>query len=119
MLYAAGRLNHMCRFYRNRSSKTIGSIWSKFEEVKRWYDGYQIEISVYNPNAVVNLMLEGEFQSYWSEPHPTGDCSADPNMGFFDGLEKPYQKCFSGDHVQLMLPLFRTIPLASSIQTMC
>lgn len=29
-----------------------------FEEVKRWYDGYQLgKYHVYNPNAVVNLCL--------------------------------------------------------------
>ena len=38
-----------------------------FAEVRRWYDGYQLgKYHVYNPNAVVSLMTEGEFQSYWS-----------------------------------------------------
>ena len=38
-----------------------------FEEVRRWYDGYQLgKYHVYNPNAVVNLMFDGDFQSYWS-----------------------------------------------------
>ena len=39
-----------------------------FTEVKRWYDGYQLgKYHVYNPNAVVNLMADGSFQSYWNE----------------------------------------------------
>ncbi|MCI5828233.1 MAG: ATP-binding protein [Lachnospiraceae bacterium] len=39
-----------------------------FDEVKRWYDGYQLgDFHVYNPNAVVCLMQEGSFQSYWSQ----------------------------------------------------
>ena len=38
-----------------------------FLEVKRWDDGYQLgKYHVYNPNAVVNLMTDGNFQSYWS-----------------------------------------------------
>ena len=38
-----------------------------FAEVKRWYDGYQLgKYHVYNPNAVVNLMFDSDFQSYWS-----------------------------------------------------
>ena len=38
-----------------------------FEEVQRWYDGYSIsEEHVYNPQAVVSVMMWGEFQSYWS-----------------------------------------------------
>ena len=39
-----------------------------FEETARWYDGYafrQIE-HIYNPNSVVNAMLDGEYDSYWS-----------------------------------------------------
>lgn len=36
-----------------------------FEEVKRWYDGYLLaNVHVYNPKAVVSLMMWGEFQSY-------------------------------------------------------
>ena len=58
-----------------------------FTEVKRWYDGYQLgKYHVYNPNAVVNLMADGNFQSYWS-----GTASYDSivpliNMDF-DGLK--------------------------------
>ena len=39
-----------------------------FEEVKRWYDGYLLrDHQVYNPRAVVSVMLRGEYKSYWSE----------------------------------------------------
>ena len=39
-----------------------------FEKVKRWYDGYLLkDYQVYNPRAVVSVMLRGEFRSYWSE----------------------------------------------------
>ncbi len=39
-----------------------------FEKVKRWYDGYFLNnYHVYNPRAVVSVMLKGEFKSYWSE----------------------------------------------------
>lgn len=39
-----------------------------FDEVKKWYDGYLLKDSqVYNPRAVVSVMLNGEFKSYWSE----------------------------------------------------
>ncbi|WP_370823991.1 AAA family ATPase [Clostridium sp.] len=39
-----------------------------FEKVKRWYDGYLLkDYQVYNPRAVVSVMLKGEFKSYWSE----------------------------------------------------
>ena len=38
-----------------------------FDEVKRWYDGYLLkDYQVYNPRAVVSVMLREEFRSYWS-----------------------------------------------------
>lgn len=39
-----------------------------FTETARWYDGYSFRRvkHVYNPNSVVNAMLDGEFDSYWS-----------------------------------------------------
>ena len=48
--------------------KELCKVYNKdFTEVKRWYDGYQLgAYQVYNPNAVVNTMIDGNFQSYWS-----------------------------------------------------
>jgi len=71
----------------------------RFEEVKRWYDGYQIgKYHVYNPNAVVNLMLEGEFQSYWSGTASYEAIVPLINMDF-DGLKSAVIEMLSGDHV--------------------
>ena len=39
-----------------------------FSEVKRWYYGYLLgDYHVYNPCAVVNLIFQGTFQSYWTQ----------------------------------------------------
>lgn len=39
-----------------------------FEEVRRWYDGYLLDdYHIYNPKAVVNVILSGKFKSYWSD----------------------------------------------------
>ena len=36
-----------------------------YEEVKKWYDGYRLgQYHINNPNAVVNLMLIGEFTGH-------------------------------------------------------
>ena len=36
-----------------------------FDKVKMWYDGYLLrDYQVYNPRAVVSVMLKGEFKSY-------------------------------------------------------
>ena len=78
-----------------------------FTEVKRWYDGYQLgKYHVYNPNAVVNLMVDGNFQSYWS-----GTASYDSivpliNMDF-DGLKSAVIEMLSGDHVPVDVTSFQ------------
>lgn len=43
-----------------------------FDTVKMWYDGYRLsgngkKYRIYNPKAVVSVMLWGDFQSYWSQ----------------------------------------------------
>ena len=78
-----------------------------FEEVKRWYDGYQLgNYHVYNPNAVVSLMADGEFQSYWS-----GTASYDGivpliNMDF-DGLKTAIIEMLSGASVEVDVGSFQ------------
>ena len=78
-----------------------------FAEVKRWYDGYQLgKYHVYNPNAVVNLMMEGEFQSYWSV---TGSYEAIVpfiNMDF-DGLKTAVIEMLSGGSVEVDVTSFQ------------
>lgn len=39
-----------------------------FQETARWYDGYSFRRikHIYNPNSVVNAMLDGEYDNYWS-----------------------------------------------------
>ena len=39
-----------------------------FSKTKHWYDGYLLEqYQVYNPKAVVELMIWNKFLSYWSD----------------------------------------------------
>ena len=78
-----------------------------FTEVKHWYDGYQLgKYHVYNPNAVVNLMADGNFQSYWS-----GTASYDSivpliNMAF-DGLKTAIIEMVSGASVEVDVGSFQ------------
>ena len=79
----------------------------EFEKVKRLYDGYQIgTYHVYNPNAVVNLMLEGEFQSYWSGTASYEAIVPLINMDF-DGLRGAVIEMLSGDHVPIDITSFQ------------
>lgn len=70
-----------------------------FEEVKRWYDGYLLgEYQIYNPNAVVSLMIQGEFQSYWSQTGTYESIVPLINMDF-DGLKTSIITMISGERV--------------------
>ena len=72
-----------------------------FDEAKRWYDGYLLgKEHIYNPKAIVSLMMWGEFQSYWSM---TGTYES---MLFlinrdFDGLKRAILTMLSGETVKV------------------
>ena len=106
MLYA-GPIAPYVGFTETEVQKLCEVYGQKFEEVKRWYDGYQIgKYHVYNPNAVVNLMLEGEFQSYWSGTASYEAIVPLINMDF-DGLRSAVIEMLSGDHVPVDVTSFQ------------
>ena len=70
-----------------------------FAEVKRWYDGYLLGgYHVYNPCAVINLIFQGNFQSYWSQTGTYESILPLINMDF-DGLKTAITTMLSGDAV--------------------
>ena len=70
-----------------------------FAEVKRWYDGYLLAGQhVYNPCAVINLIFQGNFQSYWSQTGTYESIVPLINMDF-DGLRTAIMTMLSGDAV--------------------
>ncbi len=78
-----------------------------FENVKNWYDGYYIAgYHIYNPTAVVSIMLRGSFQSYWSQ---TGSYEAILpliNMDF-DGLKTSILTMLSGSEIKINVNSFQ------------
>ena len=78
-----------------------------FEEVKRWYDGYQLgKYHVYNPNAVVSLMMMGEFQNYWSQTGTYESILPLINKDF-DGLKTAILTMLSGDEFKVKTTSFQ------------
>ena len=72
-----------------------------FEEVRRWYDGYLLgNYHVYNPNAVTSLLLDGTFQSYWSETSTYDSMVPFINMDF-DGLKTAIIEMLSGNSAEI------------------
>ena len=78
-----------------------------FEKVKRWYDGYILEeYQVYNPKAVVSVMLKGNFKSYWSETASYDAIVPLINMNY-DGLKTAIIEMLSGDMIKVNTTTFR------------
>ena len=78
-----------------------------FEEVRRWYDGYLLgNYHVYNPNAVTSLLLDGTFQSYWSETSTYDSMVPFINMDF-DGLKTAILEMLSGAAVPVLVTSFK------------
>ena len=78
-----------------------------FEEIKRWYDGYLLkEYQVYNPKAVVSVMLRGEFKSYWSETVAYDTIIPLINMNY-DGLKTAIIEMLSGTEVKVNTSTFK------------
>ena len=76
-----------------------------FAEVKRWYDGYELDgYNVYNPRAVVSLMLRGSFQSYWTQTGTYESILPLINMDF-DGLRSAIIDMLAGESVEV-IPYF-------------
>ena len=79
----------------------------EFSEVKRWYDGYQLgKFHVYNPSAVVNLMMQEEFQSYWSQTGTYESIVPLINMDF-DGLKTAIIEMLSGVAIEVDVNSFQ------------
>ena len=58
-----------------------------FSETKKWYDGYCVDgVSIYNPKSVVEAMMRGKFNNYWTKTE-TYEALRDYIDMNFDGLK--------------------------------
>lgn len=86
-----------------------------FHEVQRWYDGYFLnDFHIYNPKAVVSVMLRKEFKSYWSETSAYDTIVPLINMNY-DGLKTAIIEMLSGTEVKVNTATFKndTLNIAS------
>ncbi|MDY4919829.1 MAG: AAA family ATPase [Phascolarctobacterium sp.] len=103
----AGPLAPYVGFKENEVRNLCSKYQQDFDEVCRWYDGYKLgKYHVYNPNAVVNLMLEGDFQSFWSGTASYEAIVPLINMDF-DGLKNAIIEMLSGEYVPVDVTSFQ------------
>ena len=97
----AGALVSYIGFTELEVEKLCDKYHKDFAELKRWYDGYVLENQqVYNPKAVVSVMLRGNFQSYWSQTGTYEVVVPLINMDF-DGLKQAIIEMVSGSTVEV------------------
>lgn len=67
------------------------------EELKKWYDGYQIgsEQSIYNPYSVIKAVQRGKYTSYWQKTGAYDDVSSYIQMNY-EGLKNDIIKMLAG-----------------------
>lgn len=83
----AGNFAPYIGFTEEEVKKLCDKYGKDYSKVKLWYDGYVLEnYEVYNPKAVVSLMMRGDFQSYWTQTGTYESIVPLINMDF-DGLK--------------------------------
>lgn len=102
----AGELASYTGFTENEVAGLCKRYNRDFESVKLWYDGYLLNGEhIYNPKAVVSLMLRGTFQSYWSKTGTFQSIRPFIDMNF-DGLKTAVMAMLSGDSVHVRTNTF-------------
>lgn len=78
-----------------------------YEAVKRWYDGYILGgYQIYNPKAVVSVLLRGIFRSYWSKTGTYESILSLISMDF-DGLRSAIIEMLSGASIEVDVTTFQ------------
>lgn len=68
-----------------------------FDKMQEWYDGYSFlgEQHIYNPNSVVNAMLDRRYKSYWSSTEAFSSLTGYISLNF-EGLRDDIIRMFAG-----------------------
>ena len=68
-----------------------------YDEMKRWYDGYDMDgIAIYNPKSVVESLTRGKFQNFWTMTE-TYKALQDYIVLNFDGLQDTIIRLLAGE----------------------
>ena len=106
-MLGAGQMASYIGFTEAEVKVLAGRYRQNYDKVKKWYDGYRMNgYQIYNPQAVVSVMLRGEFKSYWSETASYEAVVPLINMDF-DGLRSAVIEMLSGDSVAVDVTTFQ------------
>lgn len=88
--------------------KRCASAAVTFEEIKAWYDGYDLPSigSVYNPYSVMKALKTGRCQSYWRKTSAAESLKYYINMNF-EGLQEIVIRLITGDRIMINVETFQ------------
>ena len=107
MLYP-GKFAKYTGFTENEVREICEKKGMSFEEVKSWYDGYELQgtMSIYNPYSVMNAIEEGVCRSYWGSTSAAESLTNYIKMDF-DGLQETVANLMAGSSVAVHTESFK------------
>lgn len=73
----------------------------RYEETKKWYDGYDLKgVSIYNPRSVVMSMTGHDFDNYWTSTETYEALEVYIRINF-DGLRDAIVRLLAGEKVKV------------------
>ena len=87
-MVAPGKLSTFFGFTKEEVRRLAEKHGMDFEELEKWYDGYQIggEYSMFNPNSLMNALENQWCESYWGRTGATDAVAGYINMNY-EGLK--------------------------------
>ncbi|MBR4342615.1 MAG: AAA family ATPase [Lachnospiraceae bacterium] len=95
--FLESEVKHICRKYK-----------MPFEEVKSWYDGYELtgQTSIYNPYSVMNAMEKKACESFWGKTSATEGLTDYIKMDF-EGLQETVANLIAGSEAEVNTNAFQ------------
>lgn len=94
----AGELAKYTGFTEEEVKKLCARYNMDFNEIERWYDGYELcpNLHIYNPKSVVDAMRHQEYGSYWTSTETYEALKIYLDMNY-DGLKDSIIKMLAGE----------------------
>ena len=79
----------------------------EFDELKKWYDGYDLEgLEIYSPKSVISAIEDHECSDYWVETS-SYEAVTDYISLDFEGLKEDVISMFTGNRVEVSTSFYR------------
>lgn len=78
-----------------------------FDDMKRWYDGYNLKgVSIYNPRSVVMSVTGHDFDNYWTSTETYEALKEYISMNY-DGLKDKVIELIAGEEIEINIRKFQ------------